>query len=202
MQRGAGGAIERKPLLPSAVGHLQARALYKVNTGCRGQEVCKLRWEWEIKVPELETSVFLIPADFGGGFEDSGVKNGEERLVVLNDVARSIVRKQRGLDPEWVFPYEGRALHRMNDTAWPRARKRAADVPEEDRKALLGHTDGSITSHYSAAELTKLIEYANRIAATDTRSPALTVLKRGAALTGEGPAKVPRMRKGVSDYYH
>lgn len=31
----------------------------------------------------------------------------------------------------------------------------AADVPEEDRKALLGHTDGSITSHYSAAELTK-----------------------------------------------
>lgn len=117
MQRGAGGAIERKPLLPSAVGHLQTRALYKVNTGCRGQEVCKLRWEWEIKVPELETSVFLIPADFGGGFEDSGVKNGEERLVVLNDVARSIVRKQRGLDPEWVFPYEGRALHRMNDTA-------------------------------------------------------------------------------------
>lgn len=153
-------------------------------------------------MPELETSVFLIPAVFGGGFEDSGVKNGEERLVVLNDVARSIVRKQRGLDPEWAFPYEGRALHRMNDTAWRSARLRAADVPEEDRKALLGHTDGSITSHYSAAELTKLIEYANRIAATDTRSPALTVLKRGAALTGEVPAKVPRMRKGVSDYYH
>ncbi|MGV8429173.1 tyrosine-type recombinase/integrase, partial [Pseudomonas aeruginosa] len=97
---------------------LQAMALYKVNTGCREQEVCKLRWEWEIKVPELETSVFLIPADFGGRFEDSGVKNGEERLVVLNDVARSIIRKQRGRDPEWVFPYEGRALHRMNDTAW------------------------------------------------------------------------------------
>ncbi|WP_235612442.1 site-specific integrase [Achromobacter xylosoxidans] len=70
-------------------------------------------------------------------------------------------------------------------------RLRAADVPEEDRKALLGHTDGSITSHYSAAELTKLIEYANRIAATDTRSPALTVLKRGAALTGKPPQKSP-----------
>ncbi|CAB3631432.1 MAG: hypothetical protein ACWGIK_10310 [Achromobacter pulmonis] len=68
----------------------------------------------------------------------------------------------------------------------------AADVPEEDRKALLGHTDGSITSHYSAAELTKLIEYANRIAATDTRSPALTVLKRGAALTGKSPQKSPK----------
>lgn len=195
--------------------HLLAMALYKVNTGCREQEVCKLRWEWEIKVPDLETSVFLIPADFGGRFDDSGVKNGEERLVVLNDVARSIIRKQRGLHPEWVFPYEERALHRMNDTAWRSARKRAAekwkklhgvpahpsfgrvrvhdlkhtfgrrlraaDVPEEDRKALLGHTVGSITSHYSAAELTKLIEYANRIAATDTRSPALTMLKRRVA---------------------
>ena len=60
-------------------------------------------------------------------------------------------------------------------------RVRAADVPEEDRKALLGHTVGSISSHYSAAELTKLIEYANRIAATDTRSPALTMLTRRAA---------------------
>lgn len=159
MQRGAGGAIERKPLLPSAVGHLQARALYKVNTGRREQEVCKLRWEWEIKVPELETSVFLIPADFGGGFEDSGVKNGEERLVVLNDVARSIICKQRGLDPEWAFPYEGRALHRMNDTAWRSARKRAADVPEEDRKALLGHTDGS----YHFALLGSRADQADRV---------------------------------------
>ncbi|MGZ9893079.1 tyrosine-type recombinase/integrase [Bordetella bronchiseptica] len=195
--------------------HLRVMALYKVNTGCREQEVCKLEWKWEIEVPELKTSVFLIPAEFGGRFEDSGVKNREERLVVLNDVARSIIRKQRGLHPTWVFPYKERALHRMNDTAWRNARERAAaawekahggpahpgfaqirvhdlkhtfgrrlraaDVPEEDRKSLLGHTDGSITSHYSAADLAKLIEYANRIAATDTRSPALTMLKRRVA---------------------
>ncbi|WP_367351802.1 tyrosine-type recombinase/integrase [Achromobacter animicus] len=159
--------------------------------------------------------MFLLPADFGGRFEDSGVKNGEERLVVLNDVARSVIRKQRGQDEEWVFPYEGRPLRRMNDTAWRNARKRAAakwqelhkraphpgfaklrvhdlkhtygrrlraaDVPEEDRKALIGHTDGGITSHYSAAELSKLIEHANKVSATDSRSPALTVLKRRAA---------------------
>lgn len=204
---------EQALLFKELPDHLLAMALYKVNTGCREQEVCKLRWDWEIKVPELnDASVFLIPAEFGGRFDDSGVKNREERLVVLNDVARSVIRKQRGLDPVWVFPYEERALHRMNDTAWRSARKRAAeqwkkqhgvpahpgfvrlrvhdlkhtfgrrlraaDVPEEDRKALLGHTDGSVTSHYSAAELAKLIEYANRVAATDTRSPALTMLKR------------------------
>lgn len=57
-------------------------ALFKVNTGCREQEVCKLRWDWEIAVPERGTSVFLIPADFGGRHAKSGVKNGDERLVV------------------------------------------------------------------------------------------------------------------------
>jgi hypothetical protein len=49
-------------------------ALFKVNTGLREPEVCGLKWEYEVKVPELETSVFVIP---GGS-----VKNGEERLVV------------------------------------------------------------------------------------------------------------------------
>ena len=33
--------------------HLAAMALFAVNTGCRDGEVCALRWEWEVKVPEL-----------------------------------------------------------------------------------------------------------------------------------------------------
>jgi len=71
--------------------------------------------------------------------------------------------------------------------------------PEGDRKALLGHTeDGSISSHYSAALLTKLIEYAIRIAA-DTRGPALTVAKSAGWLKREVPSKGRLMRKGVSD---
>jgi integrase len=41
--------------------HLARMALFKVNTGCREQEVCSLRWEWEVEFPELETSVFIIP---------------------------------------------------------------------------------------------------------------------------------------------
>lgn len=54
-------------------------------------------------MPELETSVFLIPAEFGGRTEDSGVKNGEDRLVVLNQVAKSVVEGQRGKDDVYVF---------------------------------------------------------------------------------------------------
>ena len=203
---------EQSILFGELPAHLQTMAMFKVNTGCREQEVCKLKWDWEIAVPELGTSVFLIPADFGGRHERSGVKNGDERLVVLNSVAKSIIEKQRGISKEWVFPYSGTAMHRMNDSAWKKARVRAAKlwqeenlrpahpgylsirihdlkhtfgrrlraagVTEEDRKALLGHKNGSITSHYSGAELGHLIEAANMVSATDSRGPVLTILKR------------------------
>ncbi|WP_256343706.1 tyrosine-type recombinase/integrase [Pseudomonas sp. NFACC49-2] len=203
---------EQSILFGELPAHLQTMALFKVNTGCREQEVCKLRWDWEIPVPELGTSVFLIPSDFGGRNERSGVKNGDERLVVLNNVAKSIIDKQRGLSKDWVFPYNGTAMHRMNDSAWKKARVRAAKlwqeenlrpahpgyasirvhdlkhtfgrrlraagVTQEDRKALLGHKNGSITSHYSGAELGHLIEAANMVSATDSRGPVLTILKR------------------------
>ncbi|WP_346656696.1 tyrosine-type recombinase/integrase [Pseudomonas sp. SWRI77] len=203
---------EQSILFNELPGHLQTMALFKVNTGCREQEVCKLRWDWEISVPELGTSVFLIPADFGGIHARSGVKNGDERLVVLNNVAKSIIERQRGISKEWVFPYNGTAMHRMNDSAWKKARVRAAKlwqeenlrpghpgyasirihdlkhtfgrrlraagVTEEDRKSLLGHKNGSITSHYSGAELGKLIEAANMVSTTDSRGPVLTILKR------------------------
>ena len=59
---------------------------------------------------ELGTSVYLIPADFGGRHARSGVKNGDERLVVLNTVAKSIIEKQRGISKEWVSPYNGTAM--------------------------------------------------------------------------------------------
>ncbi|WP_336512840.1 tyrosine-type recombinase/integrase [Stutzerimonas chloritidismutans] len=212
---------EQSLLFAELPDHLRRMALYKVNSGSREQEVVKLRWDWEIPVPELGTSVFLIPANFGGRHENAGVKNGDERLIVLNRVAKSVIEGQRGLDPLWVFPYgqpdkDGNAtpMHRMNDSAWRKARKRAAamyeqrvkrtapvgfasirvhdlkhtfgrrlraaGVTEEDRKVLLGHKNGSITSHYSAAELGKLIDEANKISATDSRGPALTILRRKA----------------------
>lgn len=203
---------EQSILFGELPDHLQRMALFKVNTGCREQEVCKLRWDWEISVPELGTSVFLIPADFGGRHENSGVKNRDERLVVLNNVAKSIIDGQRGISREWVFPYNGTGMHRMNDSAWKKARVRAAKlwqeqhlrpahpgfasirvhdlkhtfgrrlkaagVTEEDRKSLLGHKNGSVTSHYSGAELGQLIEAANKVSATDSRGPVLTILKR------------------------
>lgn len=117
---------EQSGLFQELPAHLAKMALFKVNTGTREQEVCHLRWDWEIEVPELGTSVFLIPGDFGGRTENSGVKNGEDRLVVLNDVARSVIESCRGKHPERVFTYKGEPVGSINNSAWCNARVRAA----------------------------------------------------------------------------
>jgi hypothetical protein len=62
-------------------------------------EICNLRWDWELHVPELACSVFIIPGAF--------VKNGEERLVVLNRHARAVVDGERRQHPTHVFPLQG-----------------------------------------------------------------------------------------------
>jgi hypothetical protein len=43
--------------------HLAAMARFAVNTGCRDGEICELQWAWEVDVPELGISVFLIAAN-------------------------------------------------------------------------------------------------------------------------------------------
>ena len=78
----------------------------------------------EVKVPELAASVFLIP--------QAQVKNREDRLVVLNRVARSVVDGQRGTHPEYVFTYRGHQVTRIYNTAWKRARRRAAQCYEQE----------------------------------------------------------------------
>lgn len=69
--------------LPS---HLQRMALFKVNTGRRKSEVCGLRWDWKIRVPELDTSVFLIP--------EKQVKN---RVEAANRVSDEKSRKHTNM---------------------------------------------------------------------------------------------------------
>jgi hypothetical protein len=56
-------------------------------------------------------------------------------------------------------------------------RLRAAGVSFEDRQDLLGHRSGRITTHYSAAELSRLIEAADRVVERDGKRPELVVLR-------------------------
>ena len=109
---------EQKRLFQELPTHLARMALFKVNTGTREKEVCNLRWEWEVPVPELNTSVFIIP--------EERVKNGDERLVVLNKVAWSVIEEVRGTHAEYVFTYRDRPINTINNNGWQNARKRAA----------------------------------------------------------------------------
>jgi len=165
-------------------------ALFAVNTGCRDGEICRLRWGWEVDVPELATSVFIVPAAL--------VKNGEDRLIVLNRVAQSVIESARGKHPTSVFGFRGHPVTSMLNTAWMRARDiaglpnvrvhdlkhtfgrrlRAAGVSFEDRQDLLGHRSGRITTHYSGAELSRLIDAANKVCEREEGRPELVVLRR------------------------
>lgn len=60
------------------------------------------------------------------------------------------------------------------------ARIRAAGVSFEDRQDLLGHKSGRMTTHYSAAELTRLIEATNSVCSRGGKQPELVILRQTA----------------------
>ena len=91
-------------------------ALYKVNTSCRDAEACHLRWDLEVEVHELNTIFFIIPDVF--------VKNGDERLVVLNSLAKLVIEGIRGNSLEYVFTNKDKPIKTMNNSGWQNARKR------------------------------------------------------------------------------
>ena len=196
--------IEERLLFSELAGHLANMALFKVNTGLREQEVVNLRWDWEVQVPELDTSIFVIPAEF--------VKNGLDRYVVLNRIAKSVVEACRGRHAERVFTHSGKPVTRLHNSGWNAARRRAskryeselgkpcpdgfrsvrvhdlkhtyghrlrvAGVSFEDRKVLLGHKADHVTTHYSAPEISALIAASDKVCALQSRqSHALSVVR-------------------------
>ena len=199
---------EERLLFSELAGHLARMALFKVNTGLREHEVVSLRWDWEVKVPELETSVFVIPK--------AHVKNGLERYVVLNRIARSVIDNCRGEHRELVFTHEGQGVTKIYNSGWKAARRRAASryerelgrpcppgfrsvrihdlkhtygyrlraagVQFEDRQLLLGHKAAHVTTHYSAADISNLIAASERVCDLGSRkSPAIAIVRAGGA---------------------
>jgi integrase len=194
---------EQRLLFSELAGHLAKMALFKVNTGLREQEVVNLRWLWEVPVADLDASVFIVPRTF--------VKNGLDRFVVLNRVAKSVIDGCRGEHPEFVFTRRGKPLTRIYNSGWKAARRRAskryvgefgrscpkgfqtirvhdlkhtyghrlraAGVGFEDRKLLLGHKAGHVTTHYSAPEIGALIAASEKACALGSRKThALTLV--------------------------
>lgn len=195
---------EEDLLLGALPSHLRDMVLFAINSGCRESEVCQLAWDWEVVIPELDASVFIIP--------EAVAKNGKERVVVLNRVASQIISRNRGIHPARVFTYRNAPVTKIYNSAWKRARLsaateysareetaapagfrnlrvhdlrhtfgrrlRAVGVSLEDRQDLLGHESGRMTTHYSAAEIGSLIGAVNRICEEESRKiPAITFLR-------------------------
>jgi len=195
---------EQRLLFSELEDHLASMTLFKVNTGLREHEVVSLRWQWESHIPELGTSIFVIPRDY--------VKNALDRYVILNRVARSVIASCRGRHCEFVFTCKGRPVTRIYNSGWKAARRRAAvryerelgrpcppgfrsirvhdmkhtyghrlrvaGVTFEDRKVLLGHKAQHVTTHYSAPEIGALIEASEKVCELESRaSPAISVVR-------------------------
>lgn len=199
---------EERALFSRLPQPLADMCLLKVNTGLRADEVCGLRWTWEVAL-EDGGSVFAIPpaAHKGGDYE-------RYRLVVLNSVAQRVVEAQRGKHQTFVFVSKRRKkpLTRINNGPFHRAREaaglrecrvhdlkhtfgarlRAAGVVLELRQVLLGHRSENITTHYSMPRLLELREAAERVVEVKD-SPAVVRLIGGSVTAG--PTKVPQKKQ-------
>jgi integrase len=182
---------EQRTLLPLLPAHLQRMALFSLNTGVRDDVVCNLRWEWEVWLAELGCSVFIVPPRYVKG------RKGW-RPLVCNRVAQSILEERRGKHPEFVFTYqrggkkEPHAVETMNNNGWQKARKaanlpdvrvhdlrhtvgmrlREAGVREETISDILWHSRGTITAHYSVAQVRELLDALNLVTDESNRTNA------------------------------
>jgi integrase len=96
------------------------------------------------------------------------------------------LRQMRGHDLRHTFAY----------------RLRAAGVTAEDRSALLGHAEHSMSGHYASADVGRLVTLANLVL---NRRETRTVLRvangwpvgQARALWITGPAAVPQLQEGL-----
>ena len=182
---------EQRKLLPELPAHLQRMALFDLNTGARDDVVCNLRWDWEVFLEELGCSVFIVPPRYVKG------RKGW-RPLVCNRVAQSIIDERRGKHPEFVFTYqrgkklEPHAVETMNNNGWQNARRgiglqdvrvhdlrhtvgmrlREAGVREETISDILWHSRGTMTAHYSVAQVRELLDALNLITDESSRKNA------------------------------
>lgn len=208
---------EQDRLFPRLPVHLARMVLFAVNTGLRDGNVCGLEWSWEVSVPEVGRSVFVIPTE--------SYKSRRPHIAIMNDVAWSIVQEQRGKHKKWVFPYRDERITTMNNTAWQNARRdtaaawkeefglepprglahvrvhdlrhtfgarlRASGVTQEDREALLGHASRSMAGLYGSADIGRLIEQANLAIKRQGTRPILRLIAWDGGPVDKGSRKGP-----------
>lgn len=197
---------EQDRLTTNLPTHLASMAIFALNTGARDNVVCNLRWSWEVKIPELGSSVFDVPRRYVKGRK-------VDRVLVCNSAAQSVIESVRGQHPEYVFVYRRervknldrpavmpyRPIQTMNNTAWQTARQKAglgdlhvhdlrhtvgmrlreAGVPQVTTSDLLWHVTKDMTHEYTLAQLSELHDAIEKIREDSGRwNRSLGMLKR------------------------
>lgn len=93
--------------------HLADMALFSAATGLRQANVKNLEWQYV----DLDRLHLWIPG--------SQHKNGKPHSVPLNEMALSVLRKQRGKHATRVFTFRGEAIVQVSTLAWRKALERA-----------------------------------------------------------------------------
>lgn len=93
--------------------HLADMARFAVATGLRQANVKGLQWEFV----DMGRAHAWIPG--------SQHKNGNAHSVPLNEMALSVLRRQIGKHPVWVFTYLGQPVQQVSTRAWREALERA-----------------------------------------------------------------------------
>jgi integrase len=196
--------------------HLARMALFDLNTGLRDEALCNLRWDWEVQL-DLGFSVFVVPRRYVKGRK-------QDRVVVCNSVAQSIVESCRGEHGEFVFTYTRwkkdrsiawrRPIETMNNTAWQKWRARCglsgfrvhdmrhtvgmrlreAGVAERTQDSILWHSGGGMTAHYSVAQVLE-IRQALELITDERHANNVSLASIIAAQRARVPAEVPARRK-------
>ena len=184
---------EQRKLLPLLPDHLAEMALFNLNCGARDDVICSLQWEWEVPVPQLGISIFVVPPKHVKG--ELGKKTS--MVLVCNTVAQSVIERQRGKHATHVFSWrrermkyfsatpamDYRPLLTMNNTAWQNGRRKAglgdlhvhdlrhtvglrlreANVEDRTQDDILWHSSKSMTAHYSMAQIVEIFDALEKI---------------------------------------
>ena len=173
--------LEYSALIACMPQDLRRVSEFMVNTGLRGGELCELRWSWmRADCPDI----FDIPGRATKNGRDRVLVCNQAALDVLSslpspglsefvfpgkggkrraEVASSAWHTAKGKAIRLLEEQTGRSAtdgfrslrpHDFRHTFATRLRKEG--VPNETRKALMGHVNGDITTMYSQVELDEL----------------------------------------------
>jgi integrase len=104
-------------LLAELPPHLEVMARFALATGLRRSNVTHLTWEQV----DMQRGVAWIDAE--------NSKSGEAIAIPLSDDAIAVLKQQKGVHKDWVFPYNGKPVHTVYADGFKKALVRAGLDP-------------------------------------------------------------------------